>query len=108
MLTYLTPICLANVRSSAVKSFGICSEILIPGESASSGWRAACAVARQTAPPTKIRANSRRLLTDLYVIGFDYIRQLRFLFAQQLPRLRLRDQLKSNLIPRPQLPDTGQ
>ena len=66
MLTYWTPICLAKVRSSSLKSLGIWSEILIPGVSGSSGRLAAPARDRKAAPPNKVRANSRRLLIEAF------------------------------------------
>src|SRR5947209_5056043 len=70
MLTYPTPNCLAKARSSAVKSPGICKEILMPGESGSSGRPPAkTGPAPRPAAPTA-RTKSRRFKVQLpYLIA---------------------------------------
>src|SRR5436309_2165521 len=67
MLTYSTPNCLANTRSSAVKSPGICREILMPGESGSRGRPPPkTGPAPRLAAPTA-RTKSRRFKVQLLV-----------------------------------------
>src|ERR1700730_18204749 len=76
MLTYSTPNCLANTRSSAVKSPGTCREILMPGDSGSRGRpRAKTGPAPRVAAPMA-RTKSRRFKVQLlYLIATPSFRR---------------------------------
>src|SRR5438046_690429 len=65
MLTYSTPNCLANTRSSAVKSPGICREILMPGESGSRGRPPAKTEPAPRVAAPMARTKSRRFKVQL-------------------------------------------
>src|SRR5207245_2316421 len=70
MLTYSTPNCLANTRSSSVKSPGICREILMPGESRSRGRPPAKTGPAPRAAAPIARTKSRRFKVQLlYLIA---------------------------------------
>src|SRR5215471_12051085 len=77
MLTNSTPNCLANTRSSAVKSPGICSEILMPGESGLRGRPPAKTGPAPRAAAPMARTKSRRpKLRSRYLIATASFRRL--------------------------------
>jgi hypothetical protein len=76
MLTYSTPNCLANTRSSAVKWPGICREILMPRESGSRGRPPAKTGPAPRAAAPMARMKSRRFKVQLlYLIAAPSFRR---------------------------------
>src|SRR5262245_30946811 len=77
MLTYSTPNCLANTRSSSVKSPGICREILMPGESGSRGRPPANPELAPRAAAPMARTKARRFKVQLlYLIATPSFSQM--------------------------------